>query len=71
VAQLGARYNGLSGGGAQAGREGQSTGVVKLAHDVVQEHHGQGLAQAADRLSLGEQQSEESQALLPLRAIGA
>ena len=46
-------------------------GPVELAHHVVEQHHRRRLAPGRDRLALGQQQRQQRQALLPLRAICA
>jgi hypothetical protein len=70
VRDIGRRHHALAPGPQQLDQAGAAVGV-ELAPNVVSEHERQRPARVADRLALGQQQREQRQALLALRAVGA
>ena len=73
VAEVGGRDHALARPAlaAQPRDEALAAVGVELAHHVVEQHQRRRAAHLAERLALGQQQREQGQALLALRAVGA
>ena len=70
VREVGRRDDALP-GARQHLREQRAALGVELAHDVVEQHQRHGAPRRRQRLALGQQQRQQRQALLALRAVGA
>ena len=69
VLEVGRRDHRLPGDGAQQFDERVAARAVELAHHVVEQHQRRRAATVRDRLALGEQQREQAEPLLTLRAV--